>query len=299
MWISHHHADHSQGVLHLLEELQRSRTALRNKDRAKGAVGYVSEEPICIVAGPDVIRYYEYAACAAGLEDICIFVPIGSTAFTGCGVPSLVGKLCADTLHHITSVPVQHCKDSYAVVLHLTPVGGATNMHLYGHVAPIFVVVYSGDCRPSPSLIRAGMGCDLLIHEATYNDDLSETAKQRRHSTTSEAALVGKRMHAKHVVLTHFSQRYGASQGQEPAKAQTQTHAREQGTEHDSKSVEMPWNATRSGAASCSLGYDLLSFLFPSQIADLPARTHALAAAIEKEHAFSKALKGGSTRVAV
>jgi len=292
VWISHHHADHSQGVLHLLEELQRAKTALLNKRKGCNSVDVsgcgISSEPLCIVASPDVIRYYEYAACVAGLEDTCTFIPIGSTAFTGCGALSPVGKLCADTLHHITSVPVQHCKDSYALVLHLTPIGGATKMHLHGYAAPMFKVVYSGDCRPSDNLIRVGMECDLLIHEATYNDSLAETAQQRRHSTASEAAIVGRRMHAKHVVLTHFSQRYNSNSSPAMSQRQEIAEGKGQGQEY----VGMPWHGAGSGATACTLGYDLLRFSFPSQVADLPMRTHALAAAIEKEHAYSKARKG-------
>jgi ribonuclease BN (tRNA processing enzyme) len=69
-------------------------------------------------------------------------------------------------------------------------------------------IVYSGDCRPSQALITAGMNCDLLLHEATFNDTMSNDAECKRHCTTSEAVNVGLRMHAKYTVLTHFSQRY-------------------------------------------------------------------------------------------
>jgi len=97
-------------------------------------------------------------------------------------------------------------------------------------------------------------------------------------------------MCAKHVVLTHFSQRYPVSQGQEAD--QGQGHG--QGYGQELRGGGMPWDAAGSGATTCTLGYDLLSFLFPSQIVDLSVRTHALAAAIEKEHVYSKAKKGGA-----
>ena len=52
------------------------------------------------------------------------------------------------------------------------------------------------------------MESDLLIHEATMEDDLWEEAKAKMHCTTSQAIEIGKKMQAKHIILTHFSQRY-------------------------------------------------------------------------------------------
>ena len=48
----------------------------------------------------------------------------------------------------------------------------------------------------------------MLIHEATFDDELQGDAKAKKHSTTSEALGVGLAMRARRVVLTHFSQRY-------------------------------------------------------------------------------------------
>lgn len=55
---------------------------------------------------------------------------------------------------------------------------------------------------------NSGMNSDLLIHEATMEDELSHEAIVKMHSTTSQAIDVGKRMNAKFILLTHFSQRY-------------------------------------------------------------------------------------------
>lgn len=52
------------------------------------------------------------------------------------------------------------------------------------------------------------MNSDVLIHEATFEDDLAHEAKMKMHSTTSEAINIGKKMNAKFTLLTHFSQRY-------------------------------------------------------------------------------------------
>lgn len=67
---------------------------------------------------------------------------------------------------------------------------------------------YSGDTRPCKELAVHGNGADLLIHEATFEDDLSKEAIDKNHSTVSEAISIAQQMGAKSVILTHFSQRY-------------------------------------------------------------------------------------------
>ncbi|KAL7422932.1 hypothetical protein Q5752_002229 [Cryptotrichosporon argae] len=69
-------------------------------------------------------------------------------------------------------------------------------------------LVYSGDTKPSAALVEAGRGADLLIHEATLEDDKPEVAAVKGHSTFSQAINVGREMGARAVLLNHFSQRY-------------------------------------------------------------------------------------------
>ena len=71
-----------------------------------------------------------------------------------------------------------------------------------------FKFSYSGDCRPSKEFVRIGKGSTVLLHEATFDDELQGDAQAKKHSTTSEAIGVGMAMGAKRIVLTHFSQRY-------------------------------------------------------------------------------------------
>lgn len=71
-----------------------------------------------------------------------------------------------------------------------------------------FKVSYSGDCRPSNNFIKIGSGSTVLIHEATFDDEMQNDASAKKHSTTSEAIGVGVAMGAKRIILTHFSQRY-------------------------------------------------------------------------------------------
>ena len=69
-------------------------------------------------------------------------------------------------------------------------------------------LLYSGDTRPCKALQQAGKGCTLLIHEATFEAELTEHAKIKKHSTTEEALQVAAGMGAYRTILTHFSQRY-------------------------------------------------------------------------------------------
>jgi len=69
-------------------------------------------------------------------------------------------------------------------------------------------LVYSGDTRPSKKLAEAAKDATLLIHEATFEDDLQEEALAKKHSTSSEAIQTGIDAQAYRTILTHFSQRY-------------------------------------------------------------------------------------------
>ncbi|KAG8906548.1 hypothetical protein FRB99_006662 [Tulasnella sp. 403] len=67
---------------------------------------------------------------------------------------------------------------------------------------------YSGDTMPCTNLVDAGWGATVLIHEATMADDQADLALAKAHSTCGQAIEVGRRMEAKNILLTHFSQRY-------------------------------------------------------------------------------------------
>lgn len=102
----------------------------------------------------------------------------------------------------IQAAKVAHCHGAMAVSITFPP--SATDSH---NVKPL-KVSYSGDCRPSHHFSKIGTDTTVLIHEATFDDELQGDAKAKKHSTTSEALGVGAQMNAKAVVLTHFSQRY-------------------------------------------------------------------------------------------
>ncbi|KAJ3220632.1 Zinc phosphodiesterase ELAC protein 2 [Clydaea vesicula] len=94
---------------------------------------------------------------------------------------------------NIEVAEVKHCKEAFGI---------AITDHNVGKI------VFSGDCRPSESLITIGVGAEILIHEATFEDEMIEEAISKRHSTIGEAIDVALKMEAKRLLLTHFSQRY-------------------------------------------------------------------------------------------
>ncbi|MGB9732613.1 MAG: ribonuclease Z [Candidatus Micrarchaeia archaeon] len=69
-------------------------------------------------------------------------------------------------------------------------------------------IVYATDTRPCATTVRASRNADLLIHEATFTEKEKGLARERKHSTAKEAAIVAMKAHAKLLVLTHLSARY-------------------------------------------------------------------------------------------
>lgn len=69
-------------------------------------------------------------------------------------------------------------------------------------------IVYTGDTMPAENLVKLAENADLLIHEATFDDELVERAGEDGHSTPSQAAEIAKEARVKRLVLTHISARY-------------------------------------------------------------------------------------------
>jgi ribonuclease Z len=73
-------------------------------------------------------------------------------------------------------------------------------------------IVYTGDTRPFKGFAKFAASADLIIHDATFDDTLSEKAEVDGHSTPGQAAKEAKKAKAKKLVLTHISARYSDAQ---------------------------------------------------------------------------------------
>jgi len=69
-------------------------------------------------------------------------------------------------------------------------------------------LAYSGDTRPCEKMAKMAQGADILIHEATFDEDMQQKAINDRHSTVREALRIAQDAKPMCTVLTHFSARF-------------------------------------------------------------------------------------------
>jgi len=69
-------------------------------------------------------------------------------------------------------------------------------------------IIYSGDTSPTEGLLKLSRNADLLIHEATFLDELADRAAEDGHTTALQAAQLAKEAMVELLVLTHISSRY-------------------------------------------------------------------------------------------
>lgn len=64
------------------------------------------------------------------------------------------------------------------------------------------------DTRLCDGVHALAEGCDMLVIESTFLDEDERLAKDHGHLTAGQAARVAAEAGVRHLVLTHFSQRY-------------------------------------------------------------------------------------------
>ncbi|XP_027769092.1 tRNAse Z TRZ4, mitochondrial-like isoform X2 [Solanum pennellii] len=201
IWISHIHADHHAGVARIL--------ALRH-DLLSGS----PHEPL-IVVGPRQLEIFldryqmleeldmQFLDCRDTTESSWEAFESNDDNDANGSTCRLKNLLRQAGLMTLISVPVIHCPQAFGIVLKF-----ADRTNVIGKKIPGWKIVYSGDTRPCPELVKASREATLLIHEATFEDGMLEEAIAKNHSTMGEAIEAGDAAGAYRVILTHFSQRY-------------------------------------------------------------------------------------------
>lgn len=82
------------------------------------------------------------------------------------------------------------------------------SMDIVGHPRPGDSFAYITDTKYCPNSVKLGKNTNVLFHEATFSQSLSEKAEETGHSTAKDAARVANEAKTKLLVITHFSARY-------------------------------------------------------------------------------------------
>jgi ribonuclease Z len=77
-----------------------------------------------------------------------------------------------------------------------------------GPPRPGKAIAYCTDTRPFAGTVELARAVDLIVHEATYTDDMANEARDYGHSTAAQAAQIARDAEASRLLITHFSTRY-------------------------------------------------------------------------------------------
>ncbi|UTE76246.1 ribonuclease Z [Rossellomorea sp. KS-H15a] len=87
-----------------------------------------------------------------------------------------------------------------------------------GPSIPGRVVTILGDTRFCSNAMELSKNADVLVHEATFNRDQEEMAREYYHSTTKQAGETALQAGARRLFLTHISSRYAKESWEELEK---------------------------------------------------------------------------------
>ena len=82
------------------------------------------------------------------------------------------------------------------------------SQEIVGHPRPGDSFAYITDTKYCPNSVKLGKNTNVLFHEATFSESLSDKAEETGHSTAKDAARVANEAKTKLLVITHFSARY-------------------------------------------------------------------------------------------
>lgn len=203
VWISHIHADHHMGLASIIG----ARSRVLGDDC----------EPLLVI-GPRPLRKtlglystlepMKFSYVEASMTEVRTEAegvggggPGGAAGGEADATAGLLERAkTAMGVKRLESVRVEHCSHAFGLVLESSDFDHAASKG--------WKIVFSGDTRPCPQLTKAAENSTVLIHEATFEDTMSEEAMEKRHSTTGEAITAGRESNSYMTFLTHFSQRY-------------------------------------------------------------------------------------------
>ncbi|KAG9202354.1 hypothetical protein G6514_004328 [Epicoccum nigrum] len=218
IWISHLHADHHLGTASVIKAWYRIRHNSRPNALRPDAASIArrsDEFGLSVISHDGMLQWLQEYSC---IEDFGYsrILPLEIT-------PAALGHSGSYlSINGKSAGPFKIAKHDYEAIFGFADIQSVHVTHCHGamavsvtfprstadHSVKPLKISYSGDCRPSRAFGAIGKDTTVLIHEATFDDELAGDARAKKHSTTSEALDVGAHMNAKAVVLTHFSQRY-------------------------------------------------------------------------------------------
>ncbi len=217
IFVSHTHADHVTGlpgILMLSAQVERS-------------------EPLYIYGPPKIAEYIE---TSRAVLDMYINYPIVVKEITApCVVHSGDG-------YYIRAFPLAHTKTCVGYTLEELDRPGEFNPDkakaLNVPCGPLWSLLQKGqavtaadgaEVRPEQvlgpkrsgrkfsfvtdtlylkSIAQEVMGSDLLVCEGMFEDELIDQAKEKKHMTASQAAMIARDSHSKRMYMIHYSPRY-------------------------------------------------------------------------------------------
>jgi ribonuclease Z len=220
VWVSHMHADHHGALYGLLE-----RRWWQGQQRQQEPSAPAAAEPLLIIGPWPLFRVLTtYATAMPHLRDTFLFLPSPHLAARYAEHQKQQQGGAADNAAAATAAtparppPPPHILAAYERAKSRLGLSELWAFHVE-HVAHSFglrvasaaggwSMVASGDTRPCAAVERAARGATLLLHEATFDDELAHEAVAKRHSTVGEALGVARRAGVYRTLLTHFSTRY-------------------------------------------------------------------------------------------
>jgi ribonuclease Z len=103
-------------------------------------------------------------------------------------------------------------------------------------------LAFCSDTRYTESILPQITDADILVHEATYLDNMRERAAETGHSTARQAGQLARKANAGKLIIGHFSARYKSTDQlvEEAREEFPETYAAREGDCHTIEQVRLP-----------------------------------------------------------